>query len=292
MNRKIAILVLLPLLTACARTGGLASSASLCSNGNSLRIGVDSQLGDVPSEGLPQLSELSVILSKASRCPVTIEPITNDHLGLQGLVRSSWDFAFLGPSLTVLALRDGAGYVPLRSLGKKADSRSAILVNANSPIAGYADLNNKRLGLLPEGSMLGYYLPRYNSYGLRTAVAFGSSFDDLKGMLKAGKVDAIAWDTQATPRPEGTKIAALDPHLLPEAALVMKSDYNSLDYQTMLNQLDGNAFQLPGFLRYAPGSTPRLIAYHHMHKVVRDVTNWDRQAHTESSDAAPHPSHR
>ena len=174
---EMIVIMLLPFLTACATFGTMGSQTSLCPNGKTLRFGVDSQLADSSETspgGLPALGELSTFLSKATGCPISMEPIANDHLGLQGLNRGGWDFAFLGPSLTVLALKDG-GYTPLRALGQKADSRSAILVNSNSDISDYSDLSGKRLGLLPEGSILGYYLPRYNSYGVRTgSIVYGS----------------------------------------------------------------------------------------------------------------------
>ena len=267
------------LLVSCSQNTTINNKASLCPHGNVLRIGVDEQLTEDSEARIQEatyLSELSTILSRTSGCPVNIEPISTDQLGIQGLSHATWDFAFLGPSLTVLALMDESNYIALRSLGNKADSRSAILVNTKSEIQSYGKLSNKRLGLLPKGSILGYYLPLYNSYGARpAAIIYGESYQDLLSMLKSGKLDAISWDTQIAPRPEGTRIAVLDPHFLPESALVMKTDYIKLDYQTMLGQLDENAFQLPPFLRYAAGSSPRLLTYQHMFKVVREVQRWD-----------------
>jgi phosphonate transport system substrate-binding protein len=145
----------------------------------------------------------------------------------------------------------------------------------DSPIKGYADMNGAKLGLLPRGSLVGFYLPLYNLYGVRVSgIAYGVSFIDLAEKLAAGTINAMAWDANQSQRPPGTRVAAVDPHLIPGGAMVMKSTLNSADYKSLLAVLDANAFQLPAFLGYSSGSFPDPRSYHHFTKIIRDVDSW------------------
>ena len=259
-----------------------ANSVNLCPRDKPLKIGIDQELIDRDKRASTQLYDLNkfhILLSKSTGCQVDLRQITDPQLGRRDLAEGVWDFAFLAPSLTVLSLSQSAVYVPLRSLGQDAKTRSSILVRKDSEINSYAGLHGKRIGLLSGGSLIGYYLPRYNSHGVQfLSMQFGHSFEDLIDKLTAGQVDAIAWDSQITPLPAGMRIGAMDPHLLPLGALVMHSRLNSLNYLDFLSNLDGNIFQLPSFLRYSTRANPAHSSYYHFKKIIRDVDKWDVNA--------------
>ncbi|MFN5465242.1 MAG: PhnD/SsuA/transferrin family substrate-binding protein [Cyanobacteriota bacterium] len=257
------------------------TKAALCPSGETLRIGVDQQLFPL-NQGLDEqasdIKKLETFLGKVTQCPIQMEPIVSAQLGRKSIKTGSFDFAFLAPSLSVLALNQDSGYVPLRSLGQNVLVRSAMLVPETSNMKDYSGLNGKKIGLLSSG-LIGYYLARYNTYGVNIAgTDYGLSYEDLVNKLKNHQVDAIAWDTQITPLPPGTRLGAIDPHLLPSGALLMHSRLNSLDYTGLLKELDENSFQLPSFLRYGASTKPELTAYNHFIKIVQTVDQWDKQS--------------
>lgn len=256
------------------------STAALCPTGETLQIGIDQQLFSLDQSSDQQtrdIQKLESFLSKVTSCPIQIEPIVSPQLGRKSIENGRFDFAFLAPTLSVLALGKDSGYVLLRSLGQDVLVRSAILVPENSRINGYSGLNNKRIGLLSSG-LIGYYLARYNTYGVNTTgTNYGVNYEDLIEKLKTQQVDAIAWDTQITPLPPGTRLGAIDPHLLPSGALLMHSRLNSRDYTGLLKDLDENSFQLPAFLRYGAGTKPELASYNHFIRIVQTVDQWDKK---------------
>lgn len=256
------------------------TKAALCSSGETLKIGVDQQLFPLnqgSDEQANDIKKLEVFLGKATQCPIQMVPIVSTPLGRKLIKSGGFDFAFLAPSLSVLALNQDSGYVPLRSLGQDGAVRSAMLVPKTSDIKDYSGLNGKKIGLLSSG-LIGYYLTRYNTYGVNIAgIDYGLSYEDLINKLKIRQVDAIAWDTQITPLPPGTRLGAIDPHLLPSGALLMHSRLNSLDYTGLLKELDENSFQLPSFLRYGASTKPELTSYNHFIKIVQTVDQWDKQ---------------
>lgn len=259
----------------------LQTKAALCPSGETLRIGVDQQLFSLnqsPEEQANEIKKLETFLAKVSRCPIQMEPIVSSQLGQKSIKSNDFDFAFLAPTLTVLALNQDSSYVPLRTLGQDVLVRSAILVPQGSNARNYAGLNGKRVGLLSSG-LISYYLSRYNTFGVSLAgIDYGLNYEDLIDKLKNNQVDAIAWDTQITPLPTGTRVGAIDPHLLPSGALLMHSRLNSLDYTGLLKDLDENSFQLPPFLRYGAGTKPELTSYKHFIKIVQTVDQWDRRS--------------
>jgi len=254
------------------------TNAPLCPAGKTLHIGVDQQLFSLDQSSDVQVNEikkLETFLGKVTRCSIQMEPIVNPQLGRKSIRSGSFDFAFLAPTLSVLALSQDSGYVLLRTLGQDALVRSAMLVPDKSNVKDYSGLNGKRIGLLSSG-LIGYYLTRYNTYGVNiVGTDYGLSYEDLVDKLKNNQVDAIAWDTQITPLPPGTRLGAIDPHQLPSGALLMHSRLNSLDYTGLLKDLDGNSFQLPSFLRYGAATKPELTSYNHFIRIVQTVDQWD-----------------
>jgi phosphonate transport system substrate-binding protein len=239
------------------------------------------------------LHDLRDLLAKASGCPLEVQPIQSKAIGRRGLLNGSWDFAFLSPSLTVMALQQQqTPYTAIRTLGLRVGSRSSILVPEGSSIRGYGDLNGARLGLLQKGDLLGYYLPIYNLYGVRLAgIRYGSDFEALARELAAGTIDAMVWDAKQTPMPKGTRLGAVDPHRIPAGALVMRSTLNDSDYRSMLSVLDDNAFQLPTSMGYSSGSIPDRRSYYHVTRIVRDVDSWQEpvEVMTEAGFSSPAP---
>lgn len=282
MKHLVSLFILLLFLPGCALRPSAEGKGSLCHDGQTLRVGVDQQLLSDRDVSIPpptdegSLDRLSKLLTRASGCSLEVQPIISTELGRRGISEGEWDFAFLAPSLTVLALQQRqTPYTALRSLGLRNVVRSSILVPEASPITGYADMNGAKLGLLPRGSLVGFYLPLYNLYGVRlSGIVYGLSFTDLAERLAAGSIDAMAWDANQSQRPQGTRVVAVDPHLIPDGSMVMKSTLNGVDYKSMLAVLDANAFQLPTFLGYSSGSFPDPRSYHHFTKIIHDVDSW------------------
>jgi hypothetical protein len=161
--------------------------AALCPNGQTLRIGVDQQLftsQQAANQQEKEIKRLESFLQKTTHCLIQIEPIVNANIGRESLNKGIWDFTFLAPSLSVIALADNSQYVPLRSLGQDISARSALLVRNKDNIRSYSELNNKRIGLLLS-DLNGYYLPRFNLHGVKVSyVDTGLSYDDLAEKLK------------------------------------------------------------------------------------------------------------
>lgn len=255
--------------------------AALCPNGQTLRIGVDQQLftsQQAANQQEKEIKRLESFLQKTTHCLIQIEPIVNANIGRESLNKGIWDFTFLAPSLSVIALADNSQYVPLRSLGQDISARSALLVRNKDNIRSYSELNNKRIGLLLS-DLNGYYLPRFNLHGVKVSyVDTGLSYDDLAEKLKKNDVDAIAWNTHITPLPNETQVGPIDAHLLPAGALLMHSRLNSLDYTKLLKDMDNYSFQLPAFLRYGAGTRPQESSYRELIKIVQTVEKWDKDA--------------
>lgn len=264
-----------------------SSGLSICPESQTIRVGIDQELlsqgSMTPDEQSNQINSLKSLLAKTIQCPLEVGLISTTQIGKRNIREESWDFAFLSPTLSVIALEQQSKYVPLRILGQDAASRSSILVSKKSSIKDYADLSNKRLGLLP-GSLTGYYLPRYNLHGIHLGeIKYASSNQELLSLLKEEKVDAIAWDTGIKPYPAETRIAAVDNHLLPPGGLFMHSRLNGLDYPTFLKAMDESSFQIPPFLRYGAETKPEIPSYQHFIKIVRHVDQLDRDKLTPQS---------
>ncbi|WP_259701205.1 MULTISPECIES: PhnD/SsuA/transferrin family substrate-binding protein [Synechococcales] len=264
-------------LGACASSPG--SGSVLCGPSGVLRVGLLA-----PSEGststAPQfrdadLQALKSLLLQASRCDVELEPLTSVDRARTRLNERHWDLAFLPPGLTAVALGPSAGYKSVRSLASSRHSRSAILVQQSSRFRGLQDLHQARIGLLPRGSLTGFYLPLYNLHGLNLSrVSYALNHASLLSLLERGEVDAIAWDEAlAVPSPVLRRLH-LDEHSLPQGALVLSDSLASSDYIPFLRALDANASQMPVGLGYAAGVLPEQQAIQPLRAIVESVESW------------------
>jgi phosphonate transport system substrate-binding protein len=278
MRFLLSLLIFIP-LQSCSYLYSSSSNSVLCPQDKPLKIGIDQELIGSYNKSTSNHSDLNnfqIFISKATGCKIDFQLLKNQQELQADITSDQLDFAFLGSTLTLFSLNQKPAYVPLRTLSQNSGQRSAILVQKDSKIISLSDLNNLKVGLLSNKSLIGYYLPRYNTYGLRiSAVASGIDFSDLINKLNTGEVDAIAWDSDIKPLPLDKRIIAIDNHFLPTGALVMNPRRNSSDYPSLLKQLDDNVFLLPTFLGYAPNTIPVFSSYHHFSKIMRDVDKWD-----------------
>jgi phosphonate transport system substrate-binding protein len=223
------------------------------------------------------ISRLRDLLTIASRCEVSLEPVASPEQARQRLGAGEWDVAFLPPGLAALAMEgaDQRGYSLLRPLGQRSQSRSQLLVPSGSHRRTLAQLNGARLGLLPRGSLTGFYLPLYNLHGLRLqSVHYALSYSELLDQLRAGKLDVIAWDASLPDPGADVRVIVDDPNLIPVGALVLSQPLVAADHQPFLNLLDQSAAQLPPSLGYVAGVLPEAQGLQRLRTVVTNVESW------------------
>ena len=277
MNRRLPLLSLL-FLAACA--GQSFPDVALCREGGRLSVGVVGADGaDAEAVGAmltaPEQFQLRELLTVASRCEVQLEPVLSPEQARLRLSTGDWDMAFLPPGLGALALEQRGGYGLVRQLGRRTNSRSQLLVRAGSPLRHRADLAGKRLGLLPRGSLTGFYLPLFNLRGLRLAsVQYALSYAELREMLASGRVDVIAWDGAIPLHDPGLRVLHEDARSIPMGALAFSQSLLKADHQPFLSQLDQNVTQLPPSLGYASGVIPSPVAMTELRGIVAAVEGW------------------
>ena len=277
MKRWLSLLALL-LTSACG--GAPSSDVSLCGSGGRLRVGlVGAEEGQLESAaGVladPEQFRLRELLTVASRCEVQLEPVVSPEQARLRLKTGGWDLAFLPPGLTAYALEQNGGYGLVRQLGRRGNSKSQLLVKASSGLTSRADLRDQRLGLLPRGSLSGFYLPLFNLHGLRfSEVHYALSYARLREMLHDEKVDVIAWDGAIPYGMDGFEVLHEDSHLIPLGALALSQSLLKADHQPFLRQLDENVTQLPRSLGYASGVLPEPYALKELRGIVAAVEGW------------------
>ncbi|MAR07283.1 MAG: phosphonate ABC transporter substrate-binding protein [Cyanobium sp. NAT70] len=253
---------------------------SVCGPQGNLRVGF---VGSV--EGKSEISEsliaddelerMRTLLTIASRCEVQFEPVFSSERARERLVRGEWDIAFLPPGLTAMAMQRGVEDQPIRQLVRPNRSRSALLVHRDSAVKTLADLNGKRLGLLPRGSLTGFYLPLYNLHGLTLKeVRYANNFEELLTLLKNGDLDVIAWDTGLSEPGDAYRLLAEDNHDIPHGSMVLSKEILKRNYKPMLKVLDDSAGQMPKSLGYSSGTLPAVDAYYSLKEIVRHVESW------------------
>ncbi|MCP9849987.1 PhnD/SsuA/transferrin family substrate-binding protein [Cyanobium sp. Morenito 9A2] len=273
----VASVVVLGLVVAC-RGSTDSTRFHLCGSDGPLAIGLVAEGeggGTVAAARLQeaQLPPLRQVLTKASRCELALEPVRSPELGRRHLERGRWDVAFLPPALTAFALAGGQ-YRAVRVLGREAPPRG-LIVGMGSSVLQLDDLEGRRLGLLPRGSLLGFYLPLYNLHGLRLAkVVYGLTFEELAGALGRGDLDAIAWDSRRSLPQPGSRVLHRDAHRQPPGALVVRRGLDEGSLAVFLATLDGSASQLPSFLGYDASTIPDSQRMMPLQRIVRTVESW------------------
>jgi phosphonate transport system substrate-binding protein len=269
------------LLSACSPQA--QQSVSLCGPTGQLRVGyvgADEGRARGGQAVLPdaEISRLRDLLTVASRCDVQLEPVASPEQARLRLGAAEWDAAFLPAGLAALAL-EGAGsgdYSLVRPLGQRRQSRAQLLVRADSERRSLGQLKGARLGLLPRGSLTGFYLPLYNLHGLSlSSVHYALSYSELLEQLRSGKLDVIVWDS-ALPEPGGdVRVVLEDRNSVPLGALVLSQGLVAADHQPFLRGLDASASQLPPSLGYVAGVLPEAQELQRLRAVVNSVESWD-----------------
>lgn len=259
-----------------------AQQARLCGDNGQLRVGyvgADEGRGRSGQAVLPdqEISRLRNLLMAASGCEVLLEPVASPEQARVQLTQSSWDAAFLPPGLAALALERAGDdrYSLVRPLGRRGQSRTQLLVRVDSPYTSLKHLRGTRLGLLPRGSLTGFYLPLYNLHGLTLAsVHYALGYDELLEQLRAGHLDVIPWDA-ALPDP-GPDVRRLykDTQVIPLGALVLRQSLVAADHQPFLRSLDATVSQLPASLSYVAGALPEPQQLRRLRSVVNSVESW------------------
>jgi len=273
-------LPLLAVLVTTACGGRQTSDVALCGSGARLRVGlVGAAEGRAQSaeQLLPDQDQfrLRELLTVASRCEVQLEPVLSSEQARLRLQSGAWDLAFLPPGLTALALEQGGSYGLVRQLGRRSNAKSQMLVRADSGFETRGDLRGRRLGVLPRGSLTGFYLPLFNLYGLRfSEVHYALSYAELLAMLTNGEVDVIAWDGSLPIDSTRLKVLHEDSHVIPLGALALSQSLLQSDHQPFLRQLDENVTQLPSSLGYSSGVIPEPYALQELRAIVTAVEGW------------------
>ncbi len=214
-------------------------------------------------------------LMAASRCEVEIEPVQSPEQAHQRLTAQSWDLAFLPPGLMAFAMDRPTPYRPVRTLGTPRRSRSAIVVRADSAIRERRQLEATRLGLLPRGSLTGFYLPLYNLHGVSLAkVVYAPDYAGLLKLLASGAVDAIAWDESRPPPPLPLRRVLVDQRPIPLGALVIRGDLSTPGLAGLLRALDADAASLAPALSYVAGQEPQDTGTVGLRAVIAHVEQW------------------
>ena len=268
------------LLNGCGRDS--STQVSLCGPSGQLRVGyvgADEGRAQGGQAVLPDqdITRVRDLLTVASRCEVVLEPVASPEQAHQRLSSGGWDAAFLPAGLVSLAL-EGAGssdYNLLRPLGQRSNSRSVLLVAAGSERRSLQQLKGARLGLLPRGSLTGFYLPLYNLHGLSLgSVHYALSYGELLEQLRAGQLDVIAWDAALPDPGADVRVLHADPNTIPVGALVLSQALVAADHQPFLRVLDQSAPQLPPSLGYVAGVLPEAQQLQRLRSVVNSVESW------------------
>ncbi len=266
------------LLAGCQRVE--EGAESVCAATGRLKVGVVGSIeGDetVSAERLDAatLFELRDRLMAASRCEVELEPVQSPEQAHQRLTDQAWDLAFLPPGLMAFAMDRPTPYRPVRILGTPRQARSAIVVRADSSIQERRQLEATRLGLLPRGSLTGFYLPLYNLHGVSLAkVVYASDYAGLLQLLGTGEVDAIAWD-ESRPDPSlPLRRVLVDQRPIPLGALVFRGDRSSPGLAGLLRALDADAASLAPALSYVAGQEPQDTGTAGLRGVIATVERW------------------
>jgi phosphonate transport system substrate-binding protein len=256
---------------------------SLCGPTGQLRVGfvgADEGRARGGQAVLPdqEIGRLRDLLTVASQCEVQLEPAASPEQARLRISSAEWDAAFLPAGLAALALEgSGAGdYSLVRPIGQRRQSRSRLLVRADSVWRSLPQLKGARLGLLPRGSLTGFYLPLYNLHGLSLgSVHYALSYLELLEKLRARQLDVIVWDS-ALPEPGGdVRVLFEDQNTVPLGALVLTQSLVAADHQPFLRVLDESSSQLPPSLGYAAGVLPEAQELQRLRTVVNSVESWD-----------------
>ncbi|MCP9916430.1 phosphate/phosphite/phosphonate ABC transporter substrate-binding protein [Cyanobium sp. ATX 6F1] len=279
-NTVTAVAVLIGLFLA-GCSGQPGAGPPFCGASGELRVGVVGVIEGAADakEGLldqAQAFELKDQLTAASRCEVQMEPVRSPDLARSRLSAQAWDLAFLPPGLMAFALELKPPYVPIRTLGTTRESRSSIVVPQQGEIRSRVQLKGARLGLLPRGSLTGFYLPLYNLHGLQLSeVVYALDYSSLLQMLASGRVDAIAWDeARPEPTPPVRRIVT-DTHAIPMGSMVVKQELTSGSLAGLLAILDDSARDFPSGLGYVPGTpSPEGQRVQELRAIVTHVESW------------------
>jgi phosphonate transport system substrate-binding protein len=275
------LLALVTLLSGCKRFD--KDQVSICGPTGQLRVGYvgaheGRQLESQTVLANQEIEKIRELLTVASQCDVVLEPVVSPEQAYVRLSAGQWDAAFLPPGLTALSLenRGGSHYSLLRSLGRRQDSWSVLLVQSGSSYQSIKQLGKARLGLLPRGALSGFYLPLYNLHGLRFAsVHYALSYEELLEQLRTNKLDVIAWD-RALPDPGGdVRPIFEDENRIPLGAFVLSQQLVARNYQPFLKSLDENASLLPPRLGYVSGQLPETKDLYRLRSIVDNVESWD-----------------
>lgn len=269
----------LAVVLASCLAGNDSDQLPLCNASGILKVGVMGYrevTAETTNLDPDELLRLRNLLTEASRCEVQIEPVRTSDLARSRLAARAWDVGFLPPGLLAFAMIQDPPYVPVRTLGVDRLSRSAILVPAESPIRSPADLIGARVGLLPRGSLTGFYLPLYNLHGLPLAkVSYALDYPGLLDLLNAGAVDAIAWD-EANPEPaRPLRRLLVDDHPIPRGAMVVSESIGRGNISSFLRSLDQEGHDLPPVLGYVPGALRQEASAGSLRSIVIDVESWE-----------------
>lgn len=264
-------------------------TGSVCGTSGRLKVGVvGSTEGDetVAAERLDDatLFGLRDRLMAASRCEVEVEPVQSPEQAHQRLSTRAWDLAFLPPGLMALAMDGPNPYRPVRTLGTPRRSRSSIVVRADSAIQERRHLEATRLGLLPRGSLSGFYLPLYNLHGVSLAkVVYAPDYAGLLGLLARREVDAIAWD-ESRPDPSlPLRRVLVDQRPIPLGAMVIREELSGPGLAGLLRALDADAASMAPALAYVAGQEPQDTGTTGLRAVIANVERW-----TLPRDGHPH----
>lgn len=270
--------VLALLATACAQQQD--SQTALCGSAGRLRVGVVGAEEGRTRSSATLLSDqdqfrLRELLTVSSRCEVQLEPVLSPEQARMRLKNREWDLAFLPPGLTAFALDQDGTYGLVRQLGRRQNSRSQLLVRRESRYRSRADLRGQRIGLLPRGSLTGFYLPLFNLHGLNfSQVRYALSYADLLNLLRSGEVDVIAWDGALPLGDVDARVVYEDAHAIPLGAMAISQSLLQSNYQNFLAQLDQNVSQLPATLGYSTGVIPELQSLQELSAIVANVESW------------------
>ena len=274
-----SVLLAIALLTAGCQAAAPERS-TLCGANGTFRVGyvgaAEGQNRDAAEViSASDLERMRRLMTVASRCPVEFEPLLSPERARQRLRAGHWDMAFLPPGLTALAMQAGTDDQPVRALMQGSRSRSALLVLDGSPATEIKDLNGRRLGLLPRGSLTGFYLPLYNLHGLQLQqVRYAISYADLLHMLRSGGVDAIAWDSGLPSPGPDVRVLAEDGHEIPPGGMVLSAALLAEDHKPLLATLDASADQMPQDLGYSATAFSAPLLFQGLRDIVRHVESW------------------
>ncbi len=163
----------------------------------------------------------------------------------------------------------------VRLLDQRRESRSSLLVRADDSRQSLSQISGARLGLLPRGSLAGFYLPLWNLHGLRfSSVHYSLSYGELLERLRSGDLDVIAWDASLPSPGQSARAIHEDSNIIPRGALVLSKDLVATDYRPFLRVLDNSGSQLPPSIGYVAGMLPEARGLEGLRKLVSSVEGW------------------